>query len=80
MIDYLSLSPADQRARYLANLQKNAATNPGDMQWKIRLGRELLAEGKTSEGMEVFREIQSSAADPFVLAACARILLGFRTV
>ncbi|MBZ5592503.1 MAG: tetratricopeptide repeat protein [Acidobacteriia bacterium] len=77
LIDYLSLSPAAQSARYLANLRKNADANPGDLQWKLRLGRELLAEGKTSEGMEVFNQLKSSSSDPSILAASGRILLGF---
>ena len=30
LIDYLSLPPAEQRARYLANLRKTSVANPGD--------------------------------------------------
>ena len=77
LIDYLSLPPADQRARYLDNLRRNAAANPGDVQWKVRLGRELLAEGKTAEGLDVFRELKSASSDPGLLSACGRILLEF---
>lgn len=77
LIEYLSLSLADRRARYLANLRRNVATNPGDAQWKVRLGRELLAEGNTADGLKVFRDIKSSSSDPVLLAACGRILLEF---
>ncbi|MFL6352654.1 MAG: tetratricopeptide repeat protein [Bryobacteraceae bacterium] len=77
LIDYLSLSPADRRTRYLANLRRNVTTNPSDVQWKVRLGRELLAEGNTDEGLKVFREIKSSSSDRTLLAACGRILLDF---
>jgi predicted Zn-dependent protease len=76
LIDYLSLSAADQRAQYLTNVRRNLATNPNDPRWKIRLGRELLAEGKTAEGLEVFREVRT-AADATLLAASGRTLLEF---
>ncbi|MGI8958797.1 MAG: tetratricopeptide repeat protein [Bryobacteraceae bacterium] len=77
LIEYLSLSPTDRRTRYLANLRRNVVTNPGDAQWKVRLGRELLAEGNAVEGLNVFREIKSSSSEPALLADCGRILLEF---
>jgi tetratricopeptide (TPR) repeat protein len=77
LIEYLSLAPADRRARYLANLRTKVATNPGDVNWKIALGRELLAEGNIPEGLSVFRELKAASFDPAVLANCGRILLGF---
>jgi tetratricopeptide (TPR) repeat protein len=73
LIDYLSLSPAEQRARYLANLRKNVEDYPADPRWKIRLGKELLAEGKSAETQEVFRPL--AVSDPEILASCGRILL-----
>lgn len=73
LIDYLSLSPAEQRARYLANLRKNVEDYPADPRWKIRLGKELLAEGKSAEAQEVFRPL--AVSDPEILASCGRILL-----
>jgi len=75
LIDYLSLSPAEQRARYLTNLRKNAESNTADPQWTIRLGRELLADGKTAEARDLFRELRPSVSAPEILAACGRILL-----
>jgi tetratricopeptide (TPR) repeat protein len=77
LIEYLSLSPADRRTRLLANLRRNVETHPGDVQWKIRLGRELLAEGNTLEGLNVFRELKSAPCQPALLAASGRILLEF---
>src|SRR6185369_3704083 len=68
LIEYLSLAPADRRARYLANLRRNAATNVGDLQWKVRLGRELLAIGNTAEGLDVFRELKAASSDAELLA------------
>jgi len=76
-IEYVSLSPADQRARYLANLRKSIAADPGDLHGRMRLGEELLTEGNTAEGLKVFRELKSAASDPAILARCGRILIEF---
>ncbi len=75
LIDYLSLSPDEQRARYLANLRKNVEDYPSDPRWKIRLGQELLAEGKFADAQEIFRSLKMASPDPQVLAGCGRILL-----
>ncbi len=75
LIDYLSLSPAEQRARYLTNLRKNVEDYPADPRWKIRLGKELLADGKSAEAQEIFRSVKTSVPDPEILANCGRILL-----
>lgn len=77
LIDYLSLPPNEQRSRYLENLRRNSASDSADPRWKIRLARELLAQGKTAEGLDVFRELRSAASDPETLAACGSILIEF---
>ena len=77
LLDYLSLPPADQHARYIENLRRNAAANPGDVQWQIRLGKELLADGNAAEALDTFRKIKGLSQDPQVLAGCGRILLDF---
>ena len=77
LIDYLSLSPAAQHARYLENLRSNAAANPGDAQWKMRLGQELLAGGNSAEGLDALRGVKSLSPDSEVLSRCGRILLDF---
>ena len=77
LVDYLSLPPAEQRSRYLVNLRKSVAADPADLQWRIRLGRELLADGKNVEALEVFRQIKAAVSDPDVLRGCGEALLEF---
>jgi len=77
LIDYLSLTPSEQRARYLANLQRNSAADPNDIRLKIMLARDLLANGKTAEGVEMFRQLRPEASAPAMLADCGRTLLEF---
>jgi tetratricopeptide (TPR) repeat protein len=77
LIDYLSLPPDEQHARYLENLQRNSAADPSDIRWKIMLARDLLADGKTAEGLEMFRQLRSSVSAPAMLADCGRTLLEF---
>lgn len=77
LMDYLSLSPEEQHARYLANLRANGAADPGDIHLRIRLARELLAEQKTGEALHIFRQLKSDALNPALLADCGRILLEF---
>lgn len=77
LIDYLSLTPAEQRARYLANLRKYSETAASDPRWKMRLGRELLADGKIDEAQDVFRALLPALSDPQMLASCGRTLLEF---
>lgn len=77
LIEYLSLPPAAQRVRYLENLRRNVAANPADFEGKIRLGKELVGEGKADEGLGIFRELKLAVSDPAVLARCGRILLDF---
>jgi tetratricopeptide (TPR) repeat protein len=77
LIDYLSLPAAEQRARYLANLRKNIGTGAGDLRWRIRLGKELLADSNTAEALDVFRGVRSATSDPELLGRCGAILLQF---
>ncbi len=76
LIDYLKLPAADQRQRYLANLRKNIDAHPTDATWKIRLGKELLIDGKTTEAQELFRSL-SAESNPELLASSGRILLDY---
>ena len=76
LIDYLSLSPEDRRARRLANLQHNSAADPGNFPLKIILIRELIADGRGDEGIKLLHEMQPADLSPALQAQCGRILLG----
>lgn len=75
LIDYLNLSPADQRARYLANLRQNSAADPGNLRLKLTLARSLVDQGKGEEGLGLVRDLAASASDPAILAGCGKVLL-----
>ncbi len=77
LIDYLSLSPREQRARYLANLRKYAESNGDDPRWKLRLARELFADGNITEAQDVFRSLRPAVTDAEMLALCGRTLVEF---
>lgn len=75
LIDYLSLSPADRRARRLANLRQNSAADPGNLPLRILLVRELLAQGRKDEGIGMLHELAPADLSPPLRAQCGRILL-----
>lgn len=77
LIEYLSLPPADQRARYLANLRKSSSSDSNDLRLKLILGSELLSDGQIAEGLVVLRELQSAATEASMLAEGGRILIEF---
>jgi tetratricopeptide (TPR) repeat protein len=77
LIDYLSLPTAGQRARYLSNLREQCAADPRNVHLKIRLARELLAQGQTGEALESLRQLTPAALDASLLADCGRMLLEF---
>jgi tetratricopeptide (TPR) repeat protein len=77
LIDYLSLSPASQRARYLANLRRNMDANPTDPRWKVRLGTELLSDGKIDEAEELLCSLKTAGSSPELLASSGHILVQF---
>ncbi|PYV40134.1 MAG: hypothetical protein DMG06_21110 [Acidobacteria bacterium] len=78
LFDYLNLSPEQQKAQYLANVQRTLAANPNDPALKLRLGVALLSEGKVAEALEHFRQIREFTSDSKILTECGRALLDFQ--
>ncbi|MFN7994151.1 MAG: tetratricopeptide repeat protein [Bryobacteraceae bacterium] len=75
LVDYLSLSPDQQRARYLANLRQNSAADPSNMRTQISLAKALFADGKNVEALAITRRLASASLDPVLQAACGKVLL-----
>jgi tetratricopeptide (TPR) repeat protein len=78
LFDFVKLPPAEQQARYLDSLQRQVSMNPGDPILKARLGRALLAQGKTEEGLATLRDVRPLTADPKILNDCAQVLMEYR--
>ena len=75
LFDYLSLTPQEQRERYMSNLKHNLELNPNDVKSLRQLAKALLMEGKSGEAIEDYKKIQSLSSDTKVLAGCCRDLL-----
>lgn len=77
LFEYLSMSAAEQRARYMTNLTRMITTNPRDPGLKLRLGKAFLQEGKTPEALQTFCEIRTLTADGKLLAESGKTLLEY---
>lgn len=75
LFDYLSLTPQQQRERYMGNLRRNIELNPHDVKSLVKLARALMAEGKTTEAIKDYKNVRTLTSDTKVLAACGRDLL-----
>jgi tetratricopeptide (TPR) repeat protein len=75
LLDFLNLPPAEQRAQYLATLEGRIRLNPQDPSLRVRLGKELLAEGKTAEGVQAFHEVLSLSPEKNLLVESGQALL-----
>jgi tetratricopeptide (TPR) repeat protein len=75
LFDYLSLTPQQQRERYMGNLRDKVQLNPHDAKALTQLANALLAEGKTTEAVEDYKKVLALTSDSAVLAGCGRELL-----
>lgn len=75
LLDFLSLTPAQQNAKYLDSLRAAVASNPQDVVLKSRLAKTLLEQGNTDEAVSIFQSILSEGADSATLANCGRALV-----
>ncbi len=78
LFDFLRLPPAEQEAQYMANLQRQINMNPSDAALKARIGKALLAQGKTQEGLAAFKEVRSLTSDTQILNDCAQVLMQYQ--
>lgn len=75
LVAFLNLPPADQRERYIENLRKRIAANPGNIEWKLSLAAELFDRRENTEAVALLREVRASTTDAAVLARCGSLLL-----
>jgi len=78
LVDYLSLTPEQQRADYRARVEKAVADHPEDAAAEARYLQLLLDDGKTVEAVEVAGRIAGLKPDAAVLADAGRTLLEAR--
>jgi tetratricopeptide (TPR) repeat protein len=74
LIDFLSLSPAEQRVRYRAGVERTVKANPDNVQAQIRYLELLLDDGKLDEAAATSRKILSLKPSPAILAEGEKIL------
>ncbi len=75
LVDYLSLTPEQQRADYRARVEKTAAANPGDAAEQVSLLKLALQDGNFDRAAGVAHRIAGMKAGAPVLADAGRALL-----
>jgi tetratricopeptide (TPR) repeat protein len=78
LVDYLSLSPEQRRADYLARVERQVRQHPDDAQANVNYLRLLLEDGDAGRAAETARKIAGIAPPAAVLADAGRALLEAR--
>ncbi|MCX6627308.1 MAG: tetratricopeptide repeat protein [Candidatus Solibacter sp.] len=78
LVDYLGLTPEQQRADYRARVEKAVADHPEDAAAEARYLQLLLDDGKSAEAVAVARRIAGLKPDAAVIAGAGRALLEAR--
>ena len=75
LFDYLNLSPEEQSAKYMENLQRNIGLRPDDPLLRMQLGKTYLDQGNPADALEAFRAAKKLTSNPDILAGCGKALL-----
>ena len=75
LIDFLSLSPQEQMAKYRAGVERTVRSNPTNVEAQARYLSILLEEGKTTEATGIARTIAGLQPSAPLLAQAVRALL-----
>jgi hypothetical protein len=75
LVDYLTLSPEEQVARYRAGVERTARNHPDNVEAQIRFLQLLIDDGKTEEAALLARQIESLKPPPALLQEAQRTLL-----
>jgi tetratricopeptide (TPR) repeat protein len=77
LFDYLSLSPQQQYAKYMENLQRTITTRPNDPTLRVQLGETLLRQGKDEDAIKAFRTVLKLTTRTDLLNTCGKDLLDY---
>ncbi len=78
LVDYLSLTPAEQRADYRARVETAVRTNPADASAQLRYLQLLLDDGNLAQATATARAVVALKPGATVLASAGRALLDAR--
>ncbi len=74
LIDFLSLSPAEQQARYRAGVERTVNRNPQNVEAQVRYLELLLDDGKLAEAAAISRQILALKPSPALRFEAAQML------
>ena len=77
LFDFLNLSPEEQYAKYMDNLQRTITTHPDDPTLRVQLGKTLLRQGKTDEAIATLHSVLKLNPSLEHLTTCGKALLEF---
>src|SRR5207302_228001 len=75
LVEFLSLSPEEQYARYRAGVERTVQKNPNNADAQVQFLKLSLGDGKMDEAAAVSRQILALKPSPAVLADAAESLL-----
>ncbi|MBV8811683.1 MAG: tetratricopeptide repeat protein [Acidobacteriaceae bacterium] len=75
LIDFLSLPPEEQQARYRAGVERTVASNPDSAAAEVEYLGLLLKDGKADEAQAVARKLISLKPDAALLGKAALVLI-----
>jgi tetratricopeptide (TPR) repeat protein len=78
LLDFLSLSPAQQEEQYIRNIRGAIEVSPKNAGFHVRLGRALYPNGQKDEALAAFRQALALNPPPEVLADAGTALLQFQ--
>lgn len=75
LVDFLSLSPEEQRARYRAGVERTVQKDPSNAEAQVRYLELLLEDGKIGDSINTAQKIGALDASPALIEEAARALL-----
>lgn len=75
LVDFLSLSPEEQRARYRAGVERTVQRDPANVEAQVRYLELLLEDGETGEALTVVEKIARLDPSAKLMADATRALL-----